>query len=131
MNRIREALKEAGNPVPEFDCDQFFTLIFKREMEETTGKTTVEATGNHREEVRKKYGRNAEEIRKKYGVIAERIILKITDNPHITIKEIAMLLSVSQSAVEKNIAKLKKDGLLQHIGSTKGGYWEVVEDEGK
>ena len=42
--RIREALKEAGNPEPEFDCDQFFTLIFKREMEEATGKTTVETT---------------------------------------------------------------------------------------
>jgi len=123
--RIKEALKEAGNPVPEFDCDQFFTLIFKREMVETT----VETMGNRREEVRKKYGRSTEEIRKKYGVIAEKIILKIKDNPNIKIKEIAVLLSVSQSAVEKNISKLKKDGLLQHIGSTKGGYWEVVEDE--
>lgn len=44
MNRIRKALKEAGAPVPEFDCDQFFTLIFKREMEETTGKTTGKTT---------------------------------------------------------------------------------------
>jgi len=129
VNKIKEALKEAGNPEPEFDCDQFFTLIFKREMVETTVKATVETTVKRRESVGKKYGRSTEEIRKKYGVIAEKIILKITDNPNIKIKELAVLLSVSQSAVEKNIAKLKKDGLLQHIGSTKGGYWEVVEDE--
>lgn len=87
------------------------------------------ASGKRRDDFGKKYGRSTEEIRKKYGVTAEKIVLKITDNPHITTKEIAELLSVSQSAVEKNIAKLKKDGLLKRIGSTKSGYWEILEEK--
>jgi len=96
-------------------------------ISEGVGKESENHLSDSKERLWKKYGRSTEEIRKKYGITAEKTILNIINNPHITIKEIAELLLVSQSAVEKNIAKLKKDGLLQHKGSTKSGYWEVLE----
>ena len=46
-------------------------------------------------------------------------------NPPITIKELAILLKVSTRAVEKNIAKLKSEGILQRIGADKGGFRKV------
>ncbi|MCB4791785.1 MAG: hypothetical protein LHV68_07855 [Elusimicrobia bacterium] len=34
---------------------------------------------------------------------------------------------LSKKTVEYNIEKLKKKGILKHIGPDKGGYWEVLE----
>jgi biotin operon repressor len=32
-------------------------------------------------------------------------------------------------AVEKQISKLKKEGILIRVGANKGGRWEIVEHE--
>ena len=43
--RIRKALAKAGNPEPVFDCDAFFTVIFKRIPQKMVdGKTTTQET---------------------------------------------------------------------------------------
>ncbi len=142
IERIFTACKNEKAPKPKLELEgthglwiEFpFIQLSEEEMSgkmsgKTSGKTSGNKLGNSKDELREKYGRSTEEIRKKYGIIAEKIILNMIENSHITIKEIAVLLSVSQSAVEKNIAKLKKDALLQHIGSTKGGHWEVLEEK--
>ena len=43
----------------------------------------------------------------------------------ITAKKIAEILKISTTAVEKNIAKLKDNGILKRIGPDKGGHWEI------
>ena len=43
-----------------------------------------------------------------------------------SITEIAQKLKISNTAVENNIAKLKKKGLLERVGSNKKGHWKVV-----
>jgi predicted HTH transcriptional regulator len=63
----------------------------------------------------------------KYGKIAEEIVKALQINPNATGKELSAAFSVSQSAIEKNIAKLQKAGRLKHHGPTKNGYWVVVE----
>jgi len=37
-------------------------------------------------------------------------------------------IGISTTAIDKNITALKTRGLLTHIGSDKGGRWEVVDD---
>ena len=113
--RIREALKEAGNPEPEFDCDQFFTLIFKREMEETTGKTTVETTVETTVKTTVKTG--------------DMIVEKIKENPSLSLAEIAEMINKSLRAVERASLKLVKEGKIKHVGSKKGGHWEVINGD--
>jgi fido (protein-threonine AMPylation protein)/biotin operon repressor len=56
---------------------------------------------------------------------SEKIKGLIKHNTQITIKELAERLQVSTRAIEKNIAKLKSDGILQRIGADKGGYWKI------
>ena len=34
-------------------------------------------------------------------------------------------LSISAKAVEKHLANLKADGIIEHIGPAKGEYWKV------
>jgi len=54
-----------------------------------------------------------------------KIIELIKENNEITIPEIAERTNLTTRAVEKNISKLKQKGLLERVGSAKGGYWEV------
>ena len=39
----------------------------------------------------------------------------------------AKKLNISTRAVEKQIAKLKKEGKIRRVGPDRGGYWEIVE----
>ena len=50
----------------------------------------------------------------------------ITENEFIKTHEIADKTKLSQSTIEKIIAKLKKVGILKRIGPDKGGHGEIV-----
>lgn len=56
---------------------------------------------------------------------SEKIIKLMKQNKNITISDIAKRLNISTRAVEKQIAKLKKQNIIKRIGPDKGGYWEV------
>ena len=53
----------------------------------------------------------------------------ITDNPGCSEKDIMQHTCLSRSSVAKYIAKLKKQGLIRHVGSNKTGGYEAVEGE--
>jgi len=57
----------------------------------------------------------------------KKILELIQENAHISKKQMAESLGISETAVDKNIATLKKKGILKRVGPAKGGYWEVVE----
>lgn len=53
-------------------------------------------------------------------------ILKIlAKSPDQTIRELASDLNLTTRAVEKQLAKLKKQGRLIRVGPNKGGHWEI------
>lgn len=49
------------------------------------------------------------------------------ENLSITIAKLALQLGLSRSRVNKQIAKLKADGLIEREGVNKGCYWIVKE----
>jgi len=100
-----------------------FITTFKRKSyhEDKTGvERSVKKVGQKGRE-------STEKIRRKYGENTEKIILAIAGNQFIKTREIADRTKLSQSTVEKIVAKLKKAGILKRIGPDKGGYWEVVK----
>ncbi len=40
---------------------------------------------------------------------------------------LAERIGITAKAVEKQIARMKADGVLRRIGPDRGGYWQVVE----
>ena len=54
------------------------------------------------------------------------IIRQIRQNPNVSMSELASAVGISAKAVEKQIARMKKDGLLVRVGPDKGGYWEII-----
>ncbi len=106
--------------------DAFFRVTFYRDPHyslkagKEAGEKTVEKG------LAEKGGEDTEKIRSKYGENAEKVILVITENEFIKTHEIADKIKLSQSTIEKIIAKLKKVWILKRIGPDKGGHWEIV-----
>lgn len=48
------------------------------------------------------------------------------DNHDITAEELAGILGISATAVEKNLSFLRENGYIERVGSKKAGYWNVL-----
>ena len=57
----------------------------------------------------------------------QKIIEAIKSNPYLTQTELADIIGISRMHINKNMAKLQNKGLVRHIGSDKGGHWEIIE----
>ena len=57
----------------------------------------------------------------------KRILEAIKQNPRITRKELIELLGVGESTVFRATKKLKAEGIIERIGSNKGGYWRIAD----
>ena len=101
--RIVEECEKANLPIPKFEYKDgtFYVIFFKRNYEKEN--VTENVTENR-----------------------EALIIKlITENENITTTEIAKILNVVRRTVARDIENLKAKGIINRIGSDKGGYWKV------
>ena len=62
---------------------------------------------------------------------AERIIEEIRKHPFTTREQLAKVIGITPDGIKKQLDKLKKDGKIRHVGATKKGHWEIIENEDK
>ena len=79
--------------------------------------------------LRGKYGVNTEEIRKKYGENALFVLELISFKPDLTRQNIADLLGISLSTIEKNSKKLRDATIIGREGTDKIGYWKIINQK--
>jgi ATP-dependent DNA helicase RecG len=79
--------------------------------------------------LRGKYGVNTEEIRKKHNEKALFVLGLISIKPDLTRQNIADLLGISLSTIEKNIKKLRDASIIGREGTDKIGYWKIIEQK--
>ena len=60
------------------------------------------------------------------GESSQKILNLMSKNKNITIPEPSKQIGIGSRAIEKQIARLKKNGLIKRVGSTKAGYWKIV-----
>ena len=58
----------------------------------------------------------------------EQVLQFLNREPQLTTAELAVKIGISKRKTEENIAKLKKIGRLERVGTAKGGYWKVVQN---
>ena len=58
----------------------------------------------------------------------EKILLLLKDHPQYSAKKLADAIGITEKGVEKQLSKLKAEGLLKRIGPDKGGEWIVLEE---
>src|SRR5690606_37547423 len=120
---------------PVFKTEGMFTVVLHRTVEKTVEKNSDETEDflmdlqNKYEEqiksVREKFGGGSDKVRTKFGGTSEKVILLILDNESITATEMADIIKISTRAIEKQLARLKCEGVIDRIGPDKGGYWKV------
>ena len=75
-----------------------------------------------------KLGESWEKVGRKLGENQIKIILLLFQDSNITIDKLSKIIGISDTAIENNLAKLKKFGLIKRRGADRSGYWEVIED---
>lgn len=65
-------------------------------------------------------------VRDKFGISSGQIVELIRVNPHITLDEIASVLSVTRRSIEKKIKELRDAGYIKREGSNKTGRWVIL-----
>ena len=94
-----------------------YFLDQKDEGEATTQETTQEKSKTPKE-TSEKPQRNPREV----------ILAALKKQPSISIRELSVQCDMSVHSVQHHINKLKEIGFIRHVGPTKAGRWEVVED---
>ncbi len=56
------------------------------------------------------------------------ILSEMRNNPNITITQLSRIIGISDTAISKNIASLKRSDCIKRVGSNKSGYWQVLDD---
>jgi ATP-dependent DNA helicase RecG len=105
VNRIKTLVKAAHLPEPKFSFNDFFAVTFLRDGGQTSGQTGG-------------------------AILSEKlseVLNLIKLNPKIAISELAKQLKINRSAIQKHIDKLKEKGIIERVGSAKGGSWKVNE----
>lgn len=119
LTKIINAYKNANNydesKIPQFISSRVeFTVILKNlnygndmksEYEESETAQGVE-----------EFVRRTEEV----------FLNALRKNPKISRKELSKMLMISEDGVKYHLKKLKNKGLMEHIGTFRGGYWRVV-----
>lgn len=108
IEKIIDACKQAGLPEP---------VIVER-----TGGLAVELMKSR---VSEKLGNR---LGNQLGNTKERILTEMKSNPKVSGVQLAEILEISTTAVEKNIKQLQEDGLIKRIGGTRG-HWAVIESD--
>ena len=55
----------------------------------------------------------------------EKIIALLSENGKLTAVGLAAEIGITAKAVEKHLAKLKSEGIIERVGPDKGGFWRV------
>ena len=117
--RLFETCEEYGLPKPElidFDGDFRVNMYRKRDTDtETNRETSTDIETN----IKTNTETSTETV--------ERILRLMREQPAITVKLIAQQLGLSVGGVRYHVNKLKKDGIVEHSGSSKKGKWVIHE----
>ncbi len=57
----------------------------------------------------------------------EKIVTLIQRNPQITRRELAEIIGLTEDDIKYHLQKLNKTGVIQHVGPTKAGHWEILK----
>ena len=74
-------------------------------------------------------GKTAPKIEKVTQETTQKMILRlIKTNPDITRKGLAEKTGLTPDGAKYHLDKLREQGVIRHVGATKKGYWEVMEN---
>ena len=122
INKMRNLMREANLKKPVFESENFFRAVFyrdpryslKQESKEKMGQKTTQKTIQKTDQ---------KTTRKQRAMLSY-----LKKNPQASREEMARNIEgITESGIKYNLKVLQEKGLLERIGSPKGGYWQIVE----
>ena len=101
IQRMKDKMKEAGLPEPEFSMDSFFIV----QLERPTPQATPQA---------------------ELTELESKIIAEIMKNPKVSRNDLAKKIGISADTVKEYLEKLKSKKVIRRVGKTSAGYWEIL-----
>jgi predicted HTH transcriptional regulator len=74
-----------------------------------------------------KWGEKYQIVGRKTKEVGRKSLSCFVRTPKLTTAGLTQAVGISPKGVEKQLANLKREGLLRRIGPDKGGHWEVVD----
>ena len=132
---ITKACKAAGSPAPQWrnepDDGVQLELPFVATAQETaqeTRETTQETPGAAQETAQEVAPTTQETTPTAIApTTRERILALLKAEPRITRRLMAERIGITPSGVKYHLTKLRKAGIIRHVGPTKAGRWEVLK----
>lgn len=85
------------------------------------------SVGVNNENVGVNVGENEKNVGVKLNKTQKKIIESIKENQNCTISDMAAYAGVETRTIERNIKSLKEKGIIERVGSDKGGHWVVIQ----
>lgn len=104
ITRMKDTMKEAKLPEPDFSMGGFFTVKFYRPVDFNEWIASLKEKLNE----------------KQYNILQ-----RLNSYPDSTVKIMAEVIGTTTRTIERNITTLKELGLLERIGSHKSGYYQI------
>ena len=103
------------------DLNIFRTFMTTMMEQNLLNETTMYLESIGEEESREK----TETGREKPQKSREKIVALLSEDGKLSAVALAKKIGISAKSVEKHLANLKADGIIERIGPAKGGYWKV------
>lgn len=95
--------------------------IFRAFMSSMMEQNLLSEIANYLESI----GEEEKESREKPQKSREKIVALLSEDGKLSAMALAGKLGISAKSVEKHLANLKADGIIERIGPAKGGHWKV------
>ena len=80
------------------------------------------------ESTQEKLGRNGKSTQEKAKSTQEKILEEIKTHPFTNRELLARTIGITPDGIKKQLDKLRKSGVIRHVGPNKGGHWEIIEN---
>ena len=100
--------------------------IFRAFMSSMMEKNLLSEIANYLDSIGEEESREKpQKGREKPQKSREKIVALLSEDGKLSAMALAEKIGISAKSVEKHLANLKADGLIERIGPAKGGYWKV------
>lgn len=127
ISKIIEACQRDGvkGPCYEITAGSGFSLLL--DASERFKALTKRITADYPQGVKRGVKRGVKQGVKIYSEKQKLILSAIRKNPSISFAKIAVATGLTIKVVEKNIGMLKSQGILDRIGTPRGGHWVILK----
>ena len=104
---------------------EFKVIVWRKENQISTQKTD----NSTQMSTQKTDNSTQMSTQKTSGSTQEQILNILREYPQTSRKELAKIIGITEDGIKKQLANLKKAGMIERIGADNGGHWEVKPKE--